>query len=173
MPRDTDLPSNLALLGLLMVRAQHGYELHQEFNRELGRVWRISLSQLYAQLGQLEESGFVTAQVEPQSNRPARKVYRLTATGRKAFLDWMHQPTPYLSRIRFEFLARVYFFRVLNLPGLDELVARQKAICRERIEALARVASEADDDFARLVVEFRQGQMEAVVRWLDRCLENP
>jgi len=169
MPRDADLPSNLALLGLLMARPQHGYELYQEFNRELGRVWRIGLSQLYAQLKQLEEAGLVTAQVEPQSNRPARKVYHLTPAGREAFLEWLNQPTPYLGRIRFEFLARVCFFRKLNLPGLNELVAEQKMICRERVEALARSASETEDEFTRLVIEFRKGQLEAAIAWLDRC----
>ena len=171
MPRDADLPSRLSLLGLLMVRPQHGYELYQEFNRELGRVWRIGLSQLYAQIKQLEETGLVMAQVEPQSNRPARKVYHLTSTGRKAFLEWLHQPTPYLSHIRFEFLARVYFFRLLELPGLEEFVAEQKTICRARAETLARAASETNDPFARLVIEFRKGQLEAAIQWLDRCLE--
>ena len=168
MPRDSDLPSNRALLGLLTVRPQHGYELYQEFNRELGRVWRIGLSQLYAQLKQLEEAGLVTAQIEPQPNRPARKVYHLTSDGRQAFLEWLHQPTPYLGHIRFEFLARVYFFRLLELPGLQEFVAEQKTICRERVETLTRAASETNDPFARLVLEFRLGQLEASIRWLDR-----
>ena len=172
MPRDSDLPSNLALLGLLTVRPQHGYELYQEFNRELGRVWRIGLSQLYAQLKQLEEVGLVTAHAEPQPNHPARKVYHLTSNGRQAFLNWLHQPTPYLGHIRFEFLARVYFFRLLELPGLVEFVAEQKTICRERVETLTRAASETNDPFARLVLEFRQGQLEASIRWLDRCLEK-
>jgi PadR family transcriptional regulator AphA len=173
MPRDTDLPSNLALLGLLIVRPQHGYELYQEFNQELGRVWRIGLSQLYAQLKQLEKDGLVMAQTAPQVNRPARKVYHLTSAGRKAFLDWLHQPTPYLSHIRFEFLARVYFFRLLELPGLQEFVAKQKMICQARVETLARAASETNDSFARLVLEFRKGQLEASIQWLDRCLEKP
>ena len=172
MPRDSDLPSNLALLGLLTVRPQHGYELYQEFNRELGRVWRIGLSQLYAQLKQLEEAGLVTAHTEPQPNRPARKVYHLTSNGRQAFLNWLRQPTPYLGHIRFEFLARVYFFRLLELPGLQEFIAAQKTICRERVEALTRAASETNDPFARLVLEFRLGQLEASIRWLDRCLEK-
>ena len=168
MPRDSDLPSNRALLGLLTVRPQHGYELYQEFNRELGRVWRIGLSQLYAQLKQLEEAGLVTSQIEPQPNRPARKVYHLTSDGRQAFLVWLHQATPYLGHIRFEFLARVYFFRLLELPGLQEFVAEQKTICRERVETLTRAASETSDPFARLVLEFRLGQLEASIRWLDR-----
>jgi PadR family transcriptional regulator, regulatory protein AphA len=171
MPRDPDISPQPILLGLLMSRPQHGYELYQEFIRELGRIWQIGLSQLYAQLKHLEEAGLVAAETEPQPNRPARKVYHLTAEGREVFRDWVHQPTPYLRYIRVEFLARLYFYRRLSLPGLEQLVAEQKSVCESQIEGFDHMAEESDDDFRRLVLEFRQGQLEAVIRWLDRCLQ--
>ncbi len=171
MPREPDAGPQPALLGLLMARPRHGYELYQDFSRELGRVWQIGLSQLYAHLKQLEEAGLLTAQTEPQPDRPPRKVYSLTAAGRAAFLDWLHRPTPYLRHIRLDFLVRLYFFHVLALPGLDQLVAEQKALCQAQCERFGQLAAEADDRFRRLVLEFRQGQLEAVIRWLDRCLE--
>lgn len=43
--------------------------------------------------------------------------------------------------------------------GLDALIERQKAVCREQIERLARMAAEAGDDLRRLVLEFRAGQL--------------
>jgi PadR family transcriptional regulator AphA len=171
MTRDTDVSSQPALLGFLMARPQHGYELHQEFTRELGHVWRVGISQLYAQLKQLEDAGLVDVETEPQPNRPPRKVYHLTPAGREAFLDWVHHTTPHLRHIRLEFLARLYFFRRLGLPGLDQLVVEQKALYRDRVDSLTRAAASADDDFHRLVLEFRTGQYEAVIHWLDRCLE--
>lgn len=171
MPRDMDASPQPVLLGLLMSQPRHGYELHQEFSRELGRVWQIGLSQLYAQLKQLEEAGLVTAQTEPQPNRPPRKIYRLTPEGGEVFMDWLHQPTPYLRRIRVEFLARLYFFRKLSLPGLEHLVAGQKEECQSQIGRFDRLAAETEDAFRRCVLEFRRGQLEAVVQWLDRCLE--
>jgi DNA-binding PadR family transcriptional regulator len=171
MAQDKNVSPQPALLGLLMSGPQHGYELYQEFSRDLGRVWQIGMSQLYAQLKQLEEAGLVTAQTEPQPNRPPRKVYRLTPEGKAVFHDWVHQPTPYLRHLRVEFLARLYFFQRLSLPGLGELVAEQKAVCLAQIERFRRLAAETDDDFRQLVLEFRQGQLEAVMLWLDRCLE--
>jgi DNA-binding PadR family transcriptional regulator len=171
MPRDTGVSPQPALLGLLMSQPKHGYELHQEFSRKLGRVWQIGLSQLYAQLKQLEEAGLVTAETEPQPNRPPRKVYQLTSEGRAVFMDWLHQPTPYLRHLRVEFLARLYFFRELSLPGLDQLVVAQKVECQAQIERFDRLAAETEDAFRRCVLEFRRGQLEAVVQWLDRCLE--
>jgi DNA-binding PadR family transcriptional regulator len=171
MPRDDTISPQPVLLGLLMSQPRHGYELYQDFCRDLGRVWRVGLSQLYAQLKLLEQAGLVMAQTEPQPNRPARKVYRLTAEGREVFLDWLHQPTPYLRHIRVEFLARLYFFRKMSLPGLDELVTEQKAVCRTQMERFTQLGTETDDPFHQLVLEFRCGQLEAVLHWLDRCLE--
>jgi PadR family transcriptional regulator AphA len=171
MPRDTDLSPQPALLGLLMSRPQHGYELYQEFSRELGRVWQIGMSQLYAQLKLLESADLVTSKTEPQPNRPPRKVYYLTDEGRELFLDWVQQPTTHLHHMRLEFLARLYFFRRLSLPGVEQLVSQQKAVCQDQIERFDELAAEAQDDFRRLVLEFRRGQLEAAVHWLDRCLE--
>lgn len=171
MSRDLNVSPQPVLLGLLMQGPSHGYELHQELSRELGRVWRIGLSQLYAQLKQLEEAGLVAVQVEPQPNRPARKVYHLTAEGKQVFMDWVQQPTPYLRHIRVEFLARLYFFQRLSLSGLEQLVAEQKAVCRVQVERFDRLTEDATGAFLGCVLEFRRGQLEAVIRWLDRCLE--
>jgi DNA-binding PadR family transcriptional regulator len=171
MPREEGVSLQPVLLGLLLTEPRHGYELFQEFSRELGQVWRVGQSQLYAQLKQLEEAGLVSARVEEQPNRPARKVYRLTPLGRAAFEAWVHQPAPHLRHLRVEFLARLYFFQRLSLEGLDRLVAAQKAVCREQMERFERQSPGAGDPFARLVLEFRRGQLEAALRWLDRCLE--
>ena len=172
MPRQAGVSPQPVLLGLLLSEPKHGYELYQEFRRDLGRVWRIGQSQLYAQLKLLEESGRVSVRVEEQPNRPARKVYTLTPQGRAAFEEWVHQPTPYLRRIRVEFLARLYFLQRLSLEGSDQLVARQKAVCRDQIERFDRLMADTEEPFAHLVLEFRRGQLEAVVRWLDRCPEH-
>jgi DNA-binding PadR family transcriptional regulator len=171
MSRTNDISPQPALLGLLMLQPRHGYELYQEFQRELGRVWRVGRSQLYSQLKQLESAGLVAGETVPQDNRPPRKVYTLTEGGRQAFLDWVQEPTPYLRDIRVEFLARLYFYRALSLPGLDVFVAEQKAVCRERAGELGARAAGMDDSYRRLVIEFRQGQLEAVLRWLDRCVD--
>ena len=171
MPRQGSVSPQPALLGLLHAGPRHGYDLFQEYDRELGRVWHVGQSQLYAQLKHLEEAGLVLVRVEEQPSRPARKVYRLTPEGQGVFEEWVRQPTPYLRRIRVEFLARLYFFQHLQMDGLETLVAEQKAVCREQMERFDRLMAESEEPFARLVLEFRRGQLEAVLSWLDCCLE--
>ncbi len=155
-----------------MLGPKHPYELHQEFGRELGRVWYVGQSHLYAYLKQLAESGLATIKIEAQSNRPPRNVYHITPAGREMFLQWLHQPAQHVRTIRLEFLARLYFFRRLSLPRVEQLVADQKALLQPRVESLSRAIAEADDDYWRLVLEFRWTEMEAVISWLDRCLET-
>ena len=111
MAREETISPQPVLLGLLMSRPRHGYELYQTFEAELGRVWQIGMSQLYAHLHQLEETGQVAAHTEPQEGRPPRKVYHLTESGRAAFEEWLRRPAPYVRHLRVEFLARLYFYR--------------------------------------------------------------
>ncbi len=160
------------LLGLLTLGPSHPYELHQELERELGRVWHVGLSHMYAYLQQLAEAGLVTVETEAQPNRPARNVYHITPAGEEAFANWLHRPSQHVRHIRLEFLARLYFYRRLSLPGLEQLVSEQKELFQSRIESLSRTIAETEDGYWRLVLEFRRGEMEAVMHWLDRCLQT-
>jgi DNA-binding PadR family transcriptional regulator len=171
MPKDVTASPQSILLGFLTVGPRHPYELYQEFSRDLGRVWDIGQSHLYAYLKQLAESGLAEVKVEAPSKRPARNVYYITPAGREIFLNWLHQPTQHVRHIRLEFLARLYFFRRLKLPGLAELILSQKALLQTRIESLSHAISKTEDEYWRLVLDFRRGEMQAVIDWLDRCLE--
>lgn len=173
MSQDAALSPQPVLLGFLLLGPRHPYELHQEFSRELGRVWRVGQSHLYAHLKRLDESGLATVQIQTQANRPSRHVYQITCAGQESFFKWLRQPTQHVRHMRLEFLTRLYFFRRLALPGLEQLVAEQKALLQTRVASLGRAIVETDDDFWRLVLEFRQGEMQAIICWLDRCLEIP
>ena len=172
MSKDAAPSPQPALLGLLIPGPKHPYELHQEFDRELGRVWHIGQSHFYAVLKQLAESDLVTVEVEAQRKRPARNVYHLTPAGQEAFLRWLHTPIPRVRHIRLEFLTRLYFFRRLALPGLEQLIAEQTTVLRERLAAVESAMAESDDAYWRLVLAFRQNEIQAVMNWLDRCLND-
>jgi DNA-binding PadR family transcriptional regulator len=172
MARSKSVSPQPALLGFLMAGPKHGYELHQEFSEQLGRVWRLGRSNLYAQLKELASAGWVTVEEEFQSGRPPRHVYHLTESGRQQFLEWLHRPTPHLRHIRLEFLARLCFFELLGLPGLKELVEKQRALLQSHSRSLREAAGRADNRFDELVLAFRLGQMEAVIEWLDHCVRT-
>jgi len=61
----------------------YGYELLQQYELELGQMWRAGISHVHGIPKELEE--LVATRVERQESRPARKVYGLTPVGRQAF----------------------------------------------------------------------------------------
>jgi len=167
--KDSVLSPQPALLGFLTLGPKHPYELHQEFTRDLGNVWHIGQSHLYAYLKQMAEAGLVTVSIEAQPNRPDRTVYHITADGQAQFDDWLGQPTVHMRYFRLEFLTRLYFFHRLGIPGLAQLVTAQKALIEARIESLHQSIARTDDAYWRLVLDFRQSEMQAIIGWLDRC----
>lgn len=167
------LPLEQALLGFLSQKSMHGYDLHRRAQDELGRIWHMGISNIYGALKQLEEANYVESTLTPQDNRPPRKVYRITRSGRKSFRDWVKQPVPNIRRLRVEFLAKLYFLHALGLKGAEKLIAAQEAICRERIAGIEQDLAECDpQDFCRLVFDFRRRQIEAILNWLKVCQEE-
>lgn len=162
-----------ALLGFLRQRPMYGYEIHQKLagSTGLGLVWRLKQSQLYALLARLEREGYVTAALEPQDSRPPRKVFHLTEAGLEAFLAWVQGPVPQGRKLRLEFLAKLYFARREG-PGVAlALIDRQRAACRVWLaEKQAEAGSgPGSRPYDWLVHQFRVGQMQAMLAWLDAC----
>ncbi len=169
----TSLTIEHALLGFLLPKPQHGYAIHQQLSDPagLGPVWRLKLSQLYALLHKLEEASYVTATLEPQENRPPRKVFQLTPAGEASFLDWVQSPVAQGRSLRLEFLVKLYFARREGMDVASRLVAAQRARVKEWLaDAEKRVVRTTDDQaYGRLVDQFRQGQIEAMLSWLTHC----
>jgi DNA-binding PadR family transcriptional regulator len=164
------LPQECVLLGFLIQDAMHGYDLHQQVEEELGRVWYMGMSNLYAALKRLEKAGHVEVVLTPQENYPPRKVYHVTQVGQERFMDWVHKPIPSMRDMRVEFPAKLYFFHILALEGAVELIAAQEAVCRERLERLERSMQDVPpNDFDYLVFDFRRRQIQAILDWLAAC----
>jgi len=167
------LPLEQALLGFLMRGPMHGYDLHRRVEDELGVVWYMGISNIYGALKRLEQAGHVESILSPQESRPSRKVYHITPAGEQSFLDWVRQPVLTMRDMRVEFPAKLYFFYVLGLEGIGELITAQEMVCRERVERLERCAAQCGPhDFNRLVYDFRRRQVKAILSWFQVCREE-
>ncbi len=162
-----------ALLGLLRERPIHAYEIHQILTRPeaLGLVWRIKQSLVYAMLDRLEQAGYISASLVPQDSRPPRKLLHLTPSGRAAFERWLTLPVAHGRDFRLEFLAKLYFAREEDPATAARLLMAQRAACQEWLSGLRAQADTlaAERSYDWLVLQFRIGQLEAIVSWLDTC----
>ena len=167
----TPLTIEWSLLGFLRQEPMHGYQIYQRLSKSqgMGLVWHLKQSQLYALLTKLERREYVTYAIERQEGRPDRKVYELTAAGRVALLAWVRTPVARGREVRMEFLAKLYFARHEGEPVVAELLVEQRAACRDWLAELEAQVAEHTDEYARLVYQFRIGQMEAVMAWIELC----
>ena len=167
------LTTEYALLGFLRQEPMHGYEIHRRLSESegLGLVWHVKQNQLYALLGKLEKKGYVTIELEPQENRPARKIFHLTQAGREAFLDWVQSPVKQGRRLRLDFLAKLYFAQLEGADVTAKLIDQQQAACQIWLNKQHQQTEDirANRPYDWLVREFRVGQLEAMLKWLDTC----
>jgi len=94
-----------AILGLLSREDLSGYDLTQRMAGQVGYFWSARHSQIYPELARLEEGGYVRHSVVEQTERPDKKVYKITAEGLDALKEWVIQP-PVPKPIRDEFTLK-------------------------------------------------------------------
>jgi len=77
------------ILGFLAVGPRTGYDLKKRFDRSVSGFWPADQSRIYRTLTALEEAGLVTQEEIVQHDRPNRKPYHITDTGRKELHQWL------------------------------------------------------------------------------------
>ena len=95
------------LLGLLREPAS-GYDLKAYFDHSVRYFWAAELSQIYPTLQRMEKDGLLRSKLEPSSKGPKRRVYSLTASGRKMLREWL-SGDPHLGDERHGFVAQFFF----------------------------------------------------------------
>jgi PadR family transcriptional regulator, regulatory protein AphA len=99
--------TSYVLLGLLAIRPWSTYELTQQMDRSLGRIWPRATSKLYEEPKKLVALGFARSRVERVGERP-RTVYSVTPKGRRALAAWLREP-PAGPVLEAEPLLRMFF----------------------------------------------------------------
>ena len=168
----SSLTPDETILGLLAVQVRHGYELLECFRstHQLGRVWNLSTSQIYAVLKRLEREGWIVGHEIASENAPPRTEYALTEVGDKRLNAWLHEPQPFASIrcIRVEFISRLHVARQLNIPT-NAVVHRQREACIAKHKQLAAERNHAEPGIEFLALELNISQLEAVLGWIERC----
>jgi DNA-binding PadR family transcriptional regulator len=101
------------LLGFLMRGSMTGYELKKKFTISFSFFSGVSYGSIYPALKKMEQEGLVALKVKIQDGSPNRKVYTITESGKKAFLEAL--AAPYMIETpKNAFLARLFFFAYLE-----------------------------------------------------------
>jgi len=162
----------IALLGFLQEGPQHGYQIHQMFLLPggLGLVWKLKQSQLYALLTKLEKDGYVSSTLQNQEPHPPRRVYELTPSGRKLYLEWLSSPVAMPRQIRQEFLAKLYFLQE-DRDSRKLLIERQQETCKDWLAQFDKQTNQSGS-FGWITSQYRLKHIESILAWLEICEQS-
>ncbi len=170
-----------ALLGMLSLRPMSGYEIRQTIEASIGNFWQESYGQIYPTLKRLVAEGLAEVKTEvggrAKRGGPPRKLYQLTAAGRRRLRSWMKMP-PVQQVPRNELLLKI-FFAGQGAPGLvrahveefrtkTEGERRRYAQIRESL--MREHARHPELPYWLMTLEYGEIESEAMIAWCDRTL---
>jgi len=148
-----------AVLGLLSFGPRSGYDLKQSVDRTIRHFWAASYGQIYPELKKLEAEAWIAGEEAARGGR-SRRVYRITALGRRELQHWLHGEETRIE-LRDESLLRLFFADNLPREHALGLVAAR----REGYRAMLAYLRSLDDGGAP-----DPPFVDLVYRWgLDYC----
>lgn len=168
-----------AILGVLSLNPVTGYDLKTRwFDQALRYFWAADQAQIYRTLDKMTEAGWAVSHIEPGTDRPNRKVYELTDTGRAELRHWLATPQPQPTN-RDPLLVQLFFGAALPDEALIALLAAQIPPHQERLALYRGILSEgvqsaviSPRQWQLIALTLRQGILheQAYLSWLEESL---
>jgi DNA-binding PadR family transcriptional regulator len=165
-----------SVLGLVIEKPSHGYEIGQRFERRFGVFLSVGRSSIYAALASLMEAELIEKMATTSSTGVSRgakagAAYRATATGARAYRAWLAERVRSDPQ-RVEMLGRMALAGVRNVEAALDFIARYEQECVREAQELARPGDSAPGSggvagvLERLLVEERRRMIDAQLGWI-------
>src|SRR5215203_5632088 len=166
--------NDAAVLGLLAVGETSGYDLDKRIRRSVGLMWTPAKSHVYGTLARLVEGGYASVRKVEQSQRPDRRLFRITEQGGRAPRRWLHESPLEPAKYRNQFLLKVFLGQHMDDQALIRHVEEGRADVQEELSQLEALAKDVDPDrelFSWLTLAYGLDRDRATIRWADMALE--
>jgi DNA-binding PadR family transcriptional regulator len=156
-----------AVLGVLVDKARHGYDIAAELQpgTPIGDAWQLTRQLVYRALERLVALGLAEPdRTEPSSAGPPRTIYGPTDLGHATLDAWLVTPVEHVREIRNGFLLKLLIAERL---GRDrrELVRAQREALADLLERLTAPAP--NDDVVALWRHHSAAAVDAFLAALD------
>ncbi|MGD2040074.1 MAG: DUF4388 domain-containing protein [Anaerolineae bacterium] len=168
---------DLLLLGLLLDRPMHGYELYQQIQSEGIDTWfNVSAAGVYYSLGKLHDHDLV-AESRQQGGRSSRKsIYRLTEKGRTAFFAAMDTHLVSQEDLQLDYDLVVFLLNRVPmrraLPRLEQHQAHLAHQAREVETLWVALRENGRSPLKEAILDHRRRFLEMEQAWLADVIEG-
>jgi len=162
------------ILGLLTSQPMSGYDIKRFLERLRWLIGSPSFGSLYPALHALLDDALVTVDVISREDKPSRKIYNITETGKDTLVDWLRQPVTEDGVSLKAFVMRLMLAGNFTQPHLvAHLQQRRLQVADQHadLEQIAEISGEMDLG-QRLSLDYAMTLATAELRWLDQALEQ-
>ncbi len=166
-----------ALLTVLSYRSLSGYDLITYFDGSVGNVWHATHPQIYRELDRLRRARLASQEVVVQRGRPNKKVYSLTAKGRRDLLAWVASP-PEMPKQKDSLLVRAFSYGRIDPEAAVGHITQRRAFLEQglgQLRLLRETTAGWSDDALRTgsLLTITAGIMygEGYIRWCDWAID--
>ncbi|WP_202613482.1 PadR family transcriptional regulator [Merdibacter massiliensis] len=167
-----------AILGMLERQSMTGYELKKQFESTLFEFWPAKHSQIYPELKNLTEKGWIEYSIEITGNVLEKKKYRITESGREAWFAWEKQAHPEKVITKDAFRLQLFFSDLLKKEEQFDLLKEQQCYHEQYLQELTHKMQgfacvppsdkeQLSDYMVLLGAIYRE---KAICEWLTKCM---
>jgi len=128
------MPLSHAILASLEFKPMTGYDLKKFFDSSVDHFWTTTQSHIYKALNDLEKEGWVEKHLVEQEDKPNRKAYSITETGRAELRRWL--TTPLLpAPVREAWLIQLFFSHHSTDEEITVLIEERGKSIRQILDA--------------------------------------
>lgn len=169
-----------ALLGVLSLEPQSGYEIKKWIEKSLAHFWQEGYGQIYPNLKRLVHDGLATVYTERQEGKPDKKIYTITTNGRRQLQDWLKSPIQKLPQEKHEILLKLFFGHMVDIDAnLAHVTLHQERMSDilqtyRNIEEILRKGERNNPEVAYQLITVRSGILtaEAVIEWCKETIKT-
>lgn len=171
------------ILGFLNYAPMSGYDLVKAFESSLQFFWHAQSSHIYLELKNLEKKGYICGETVIQSERPNKKIFSITETGKKAFMNWLAQdPGADATQFKSAFLMKVFFCGNMPPAQSTAMLKKFKKDCEAYLEKMGTTPESIEKYgsnketyktmYWQFTVDFGYCFIKTCIEWADRCIEK-
>ncbi|MCM1124641.1 MAG: PadR family transcriptional regulator [Eubacterium sp.] len=171
------------ILGLLNYAPMSGYDIVKAFDSSLQFFWHVQKSHIYLELKKLEKEGHICGEMVIQSDRPNKKIFSITETGKKEFMDWLAKGADEnIIQFKNVFLMKIFFGGNMSPAQSIEILKKYKADCEGYLKSMGS-APESIEEYGfdmetyqtmywQFTVDYGYGFIKNCIEWAGRCIQK-
>jgi len=167
--------TEMAVMGLLALGAQTGYDIRQECEEKLSHFWQESYGQIYPALNRLHKRGWVKKETKAGKG-PIKHLYSLTKEGQNALTKWFSEPVQHTPP-RNELLLKIFLGRIAKSDNLASVIDSYTTEIQNRLSVLLHIRDAIQKDakdhpdapYWLITLDYGIRMMKSQIEWANEA----